>query len=728
MSKFLFRKPIDQSLLKSGLTIQTEYHKTFLEELGVVLQRGEKTSIQVIIRDNVYNVTLTSVAHGEKYPKKETLQIRYAEGDQICKALKSIFEYSDRLISKKKELTTGKTRIIVDEEYMDVYAVDTGKIEMKCHPMIVDQKISIENREGLYYVLDKFLTEYIDAKSEPFAGNAFGIFIRNTIPDTIYKTDLVDSERYLVTGSVGQGNWAMIPWICIFDRSVTTTATKGVYIVYLLSKDGKALYLTLNQGCTDIRSNNSKKETIRIMREKAKSVISKIDSRGFASDQNIYLGDKLTELGELYQKGTIFYKKYTQGSVPSELELRRDLSNILDIYRDYVCIELGQHFEQEEEKTVPISTKEAILQIESYIAAKGFHYNKGLIENFFLCLKSKPFVILAGISGTGKTRLVELFAEAIGAEYKLVPVRPDWSDSSDLFGHLDLNGRFFPGVILKFLKMAIDHPNKPYFLCLDEMNLARVEYYLSDLLSVIETRKIEKDNISSYPLITIDKYGADESAFNEYGEICFPQNLYLVGTVNMDETTFPFSKKVLDRANTIEFNYVNLIPDLDSMGEIPDRLQLPNSFLKSEYLFLSQCAEDMEYVNEICAELQRINKILEKGNAHVGYRVRDEIVFYMLNNKNEGSLIKNEEAFDNEIMQKVLPRIQGSSTSVLEVLCELFKVCAVDHNQSNGDSDADRMKKVLRDPSISCKYPKSAEKLELMVRRFEEEGFTSYWL
>ena len=721
MSKFLFRKPIDQSLLKSGLTIQTEYHKTFLEEVGVVLQRGQKTSIQVIIHDNVYNVTLTSVAHGEKYTNKETLQIRYAEGDQICKALKSIFQYSDRLISKKKELTTGKTRIIVDEEYIDVYAVDSGKIEMKCYPMIVDQKIPIDNRECLHYVLDKFLTEYIGAKSEVFAGNAFGIFIRNTIPDTIYKTDLVDPDRYLVTGSVGQGNWAMIPWVCIFDRSVTTTATKGVYIVYLLSKDGKTLYLTLNQGCTDIRSNNSKKETIRIMREKAKSVISKIDSRGFASDQNIYLGDKLTELGELYQEGTIFYKKYTQGNVPSEFELRRDLSNILDIYRDYVCIELGQHFEQEEEETVPISTKEAILQIKSYIAAKGFHYNKGLIENFFLCLKSKPFVILAGISGTGKTRLVELFAEAIGAEYKLVPVRPDWSDSSDLFGHLDLNGRFVPGVILEFLKEAKDHPGKSYFLCLDEMNLARVEYYLSDLLSIIETRKMEKDRIISYPLITIDKYGADKSALGEYGEICFPQNLYLVGTVNMDETTFPFSKKVLDRANTIEFNYVNLIPDLNFVGEIPDRLQLPNSFLKSEYLFLSQCIDDVEYVNEICAELQRINEILQKGNAHVGYRARDEIVFYMLNNKNE-------EAFDNEIMQKVLPRIQGSSTSILEVLCELFKVCAIDHNQSNGESDADKMKKVLKDPSISCKYPKSAEKLELMVRRFEEEGFTSYWL
>lgn len=357
MSKFLFRKPVDQSLLKTGLTIQTEYYKTFLEELGVVLQRGEKTSIQVIIQDKIYDVKLTSVAHGEKYPNKETLQIRYAEGDQICKTLRTIFEYSNRLISKKRENTTGKTRIIVDEEYIDVYAVGSRKIEMKCYPNIVEQKIPIDNREGLHYVLDKFLREYTGVKSEIFAGNTFGKFIRNTIPDIIYKTELVDPDRYLVTGSVGQGNWAMIPWICIFDRSVTTTATKGVYIVYLLSKDGKALYLTLNQGCTDIRNQNNKKETIQIMREKAKRVISNIDSRGFASDQNIYLGDKLTELGELYQEGTIYYKKYTQGNVPAESELRRDLSNMLDIYREYVCSELRQHMEQEEEETVSFLQK-----------------------------------------------------------------------------------------------------------------------------------------------------------------------------------------------------------------------------------------------------------------------------------------------------------------------------------------------------------------------------------
>lgn len=184
--------------------------------------------------------------------------------------------------------------------------------------------------------IEKIINEYIQVKKEVFAGNSFGAFVRNDIPNAIYGTGIVDSTDYLVTGSVGQGNWAMVPWVCIFDRKVTTTAQKGVYIVYLLSKDGKSLYLTFNQGCTDLRHNNSKKETIKIMRERAKEIVARIDSRGFKTDENISLGDGLTELGELYQKGTIFYKEYKQGLVPEEQELRNNLQKMMDIYQEYV--------------------------------------------------------------------------------------------------------------------------------------------------------------------------------------------------------------------------------------------------------------------------------------------------------------------------------------------------------------------------------------------------------
>lgn len=370
-----------------------------------------------------------------------------------------------------------------------------------------------------------------------------------------------------------------------------------------------------------------------------------------------------------------------------------------------------------------MTVKEKINAIKEYISTKGFNYEDDLIENFYLSLKSKPFVILAGTSGTGKTRLVKLFAEAIGAKMKLVPVRPDWSDSSDLFGHTDLSGNFQPGAIIDFIKQAEWNSDTPYFLCLDEMNLARVEYYLSDFLSVIETRDRKANGkIETDPLVDVDYY-KDNDAKAKYGRVFIPENLYIVGTVNMDETTFPFSKKVLDRANTIEFSYVNLMSMVGDKKETVAQ-KLDNSFLKTDYLYLRDC-DDSELIESICFDLEELNQILVKANLHVGYRVRDEISFYLMNNK-KADLLSNEAAFDNEIMQKILPRVQGSSAAIKDVLSELFIKCAGDYTGFSGISAYEQMESYIE--SKECKYPNSAKKIKFMMRRYEEDGFTSYWL
>lgn len=368
-----------------------------------------------------------------------------------------------------------------------------------------------------------------------------------------------------------------------------------------------------------------------------------------------------------------------------------------------------------------MKTKDILEKIKEYIAAKGFTYKDNLVENFYLSLKSKPFVILAGTSGTGKTKLVKLFAEAIGANYKLVSVRPDWSDSSDLFGHVNLKNEFVPGAIIDYVKRAELDSGNPYFLCLDEMNLARVEYYLSDFLSIIETRHRSGNGIVTDEIIL------DKVAEKKYGKVILPDNLYVIGTVNMDETTFPFSKKVLDRANTIEFSYVDLVPDFEEEHDSIDPVSQKNDFLVTEYITLKTDIDgkDRELIVKVCEELQDINMILQKANAHVGYRVRDEIVFYMLNNNN-AELLNYEEAFDFEIMQKILPRIQGSSGAVKEMLCELFKKFAGDYTGLSQASISEQMQEYIN--GKNCKYRRSAEKICYMMRRFEEDGFTSYWL
>ena len=863
MGTFLFKKNVDQSLLKAGVTIPADLHQKLMSAIGVKLSKGEKVDIKIVIDGIFYDAILTYVNLSEKYANREIVQIRYAEKSAICMALKNIFHQTDSVIYEQmKNESVEKNKISIPDENTEeiaVYAKGPMQLEIKCFPK--EPQIMNQIVEGpLKKAIDKFLNGYVDAKKETFAGHPFGTFVRNEIPNVLYNTQLVNPDQYLITGSVGQGNWAMIPWICIFDRSITTTATKGVYIVYLLSKDGKSLYLSFNQGCTDIRNNHSKKETIQIMRENANQIRERIDSRGFSSD-SISLGDSLTELGELYQEGMIFYKEYKRGTVPSEEELHTDLRNMMYIYKDYVsgvgnkddwwpsqeeyplnltkedwkkyilevelpnypapmkmlkgmmllggeasCKQLSETYgghpsvyagcamnlgrrvkkyfnlpscmDGEQERYFPfpfigkyrggsednylyrirtelcealeeidlssidptyergerqLSTKDILQHINAYIAEKGFTFDEGLVENYYLSLKSKPFVILAGTSGTGKTRLVRLFAEAIGAtsengRYKLVSVRPDWSDSSDLFGHVDLNGNFVPGAIIDFINAAEWNSDNPYFLCLDEMNLARVEYYLSDILSIIETREYKEDRITTDLLVSENYYGADVEALKRYGEIRIPENLYIVGTVNMDETTFPFSRKVLDRANTIEFSTVDFLLGVEMPKFVEVRaMDLRNDFMKADYLFFQQCANEQKYVNELCVELQEINKILERANAHVGYRVRDEIVFYMLNNKKAG-LLSEDEAFDNEIMQKILPRIQGSSTAVKNMLCELFKRCAGEYESYQTESDDISSKMFKAAQKAECKYRKSAEKIAFMVRRFEEDGFTAYWL
>ena len=420
------------------------------------------------------------------------------------------------------------------------------------------------------------------------------------------------------------------------------------------------------------------------------------------------------------EMGTAIGTKAYQGAMKfAKAKSRQPLIDSLNKLKEQYGLDGQEDSNDEEVGETDLETKKTIDQIKKYIEAKGFSYDNNLIENFYLSLKSKPFVILAGTSGTGKTKLVKLFAEAIDARYKLVSVRPDWSDSSDLFGHTNLKGEFVPGAIIDYIKEASSDLQRPYFLCLDEMNLARVEYYLSDFLSLIETRKRCNSEVIT-ECIELDKAATD------YKGLYLPENLYFIGTVNMDETTFPFSKKVLDRANTIEFSFVDLMLDYDDEG---DETTIPqnNEFLKTEYLVLKKDITEgqQQLVTKVCDELQTINKILQEANAHVGYRVRDEIVFYMLNN-DAAKLIKYEDAFDNEIMQKILPRIQGSSAGVRDLLCKLFKKFAGDYSSFSDDKIWEQMQAFIANKN--CKYKNSAIKICYMMRRYEEDGFTSYWL
>jgi hypothetical protein len=605
--------------------------------------------------------------------------------------------------SVAKERTTNLLKWLqyvnlINEEYTPNIQVNI----LKEHQMV-----NTSIREKLLYIMNN----YVSAKAKPFGGNALGSYVRNDVPKEFQKLPCLN-DKYVVTGSVGQGNWASVPWVAIMNKEITTSTQRGYYIVYLFSEDMSRLYLTLAQGVTETTREDmlKRKQEIRDHVEMRTSV---------KKDNDLYLGESSKAKG--YALSTAAYIEYHKEEMPSEGDIVKDLESMLSYYERYIDHSNSQAntedvLQEVEEAAVEFrNDSELVDHIHAYISTKGFYYERRDINNLYLSLKTKPFVILSGISGTGKTKIVQIFAESLGAtaengQFSLIPVRPDWSDGSDLIGYCDIKGEFQAGPFSKVLIEANkpENRNKPYFVLLDEMNLARVEYYFSDLLSVMESRDRKDGELGSAPVV-------EET---EVGRLLMTDNLFIIGTVNMDETTHPFSPKVLDRANTIEYNEVVL----DHFGFLSkdtdaEPLSVSNNQVAGRFLNLKDAYFDHEgLVKKVTSLLVEVNSILEPIKAHFGYRVRDEVCFYMIYN-DEGQLMSFDEAFDYQLLQKVLPRLTGNDLKTEDALKKLFRFCTR-HEWTDEDVEA-----IVKE----ARFSKSARKLSNMIPKIMHDGFTSFW-
>lgn len=303
----------------------------------------------------------------------------------------------------------------------------------------------------------------------------------------------------------------------------------------------------------------------------------------------------------------------------------------------------------------------------------GFTFGLDIIRDFYLNLTSlddKHFVILNGISGTGKTQLCKVFANAVyGLEYsadnpylKIIPVRPDWMDATSLFGYYSsFEKKYMRTEFLDMLLQANKEKDKPHFIVLDEMNLARVEYYLSDYLSAVESRKpIQLHNIDE--ITDIPK------------SIEIPHNFYVIGTINVDETTHSISDKVLDRA------FVMTLSDVD----------FTSFWDKLEEKIKKEVQEEWEL-------LVTIHSSLEEYNLHFGYRTMNEILRKLYKNSllPEDLRMERKVALDRVISEKVIPKIKGDErlSDLLKDLLELFSTHFGDSSESY--KHVDRMRKEL---------------------------------
>lgn len=365
-----------------------------------------------------------------------------------------------------------------------------------------------------------------------------------------------------------------------------------------------------------------------------------------------------------------------------------------------------------------------VAALVDYVGARGFVFEPWQVAAFITAVRTKPFVILAGISGTGKTRLPRLIGDATGAHTEIVPVRPDWIDSSDLLGYHRLDHTFIPGPLLRAARRALDQPDRQHLLVLDEMNLARVEYYLAEVLSRLEDReRDETGSIVTAPLLP----SASSSEQVDWAAVTLPPNLCIVGSVNMDETTHGFSRKVLDRSFVIEFSDIDLT-NIPETAEKPSSGAWPTPLWRQEYLRLGEFpnSEDV-VVLDVIGVLNAINDYLTPAQLQVGYRVRDEIVLFCVHARacRDSFVTFNGDGIDPldlVLTMKVLPRIQGGGNRIRGVLNALLLWAQGAHGQES----------VAQKPNVGSPatrtFPMCAARLQMMLQRLDDVGFTSYWL
>jgi DNA polymerase III delta prime subunit len=362
----------------------------------------------------------------------------------------------------------------------------------------------------------------------------------------------------------------------------------------------------------------------------------------------------------------------------------------------------------------------------------GLIFSPQLIQRFIASLCTKPFVICSGLSGSGKTKLAQAFAQWIcykegegekNEQYCIVPVGADWTNREPLLGYpnaLQESNYIKPeNGVLDLINRARLNETKPYFLILDEMNLSHVERYFADFLSTMESG-------DAIPLHTIED---EENGIPK--QINLPKNLFIIGTVNIDETTYMFSPKVLDRANTIEFR----LTENDLKEFIASDVKLDMDLLKGEGAGMGESFVAMatqktdKNLKEVEEDLLKFFKELKKSGTEFGYRSASEIgrLMFMLKELDE----KGDDLLDIAIMQKLLPKLHGSRNKLTKVLPVLGSFCLI--------KDIDKIKEDYLEKFVNntfseeelrkdknIKYPISFEKICRMYKNAVENGFASY--
>ena len=387
---------------------------------------------------------------------------------------------------------------------------------------------------------------------------------------------------------------------------------------------------------------------------------------------------------------------------------------------------------------------------------------------FLTALRTKPFMLLAGISGTGKSRIVRKLAQATTTQayennenrwkdnrpenFELIQVKPNWHNSMDVVGfYSNISKKYEFTPFVEFIVKAWQDTGTPYFLCLDEMNLAPVEEYFAEFLSAIESRSTDKDgNYVTDPIIKpfkefgekegksmlVELFGTPDpidknplaAYFYENG-LTLPPNLMVMGTVNMDETTFSFSRKVLDRAMSIEMNEVDydsfLSGDSDRFPPLTDW----NEWLVNRPQQASEVKDKIDS-EKVITYLKAVNGLMEGTPFKLGYRAANEALLYVAASQTlGGESFSLEKAMDEFTLMKILSRIEGDDNRL--ALDENDPRIAAIGADTITDTGENRINLLNSLRAIVRKYigteTATEKKINSMYRTLEREHFVSYW-
>lgn len=582
-----------------------------------------------------------------------------------------------------------------------------------------------------------------------------------------------------------------------------------------------------------------------------------------------------------------FFVNFAKYVLQVAKRLNYDVKDLVDVHNMFYMFCKYKEMQISEEELIEMNNS---FDFKDFVNSKGFNFKESILKNYILSLKSKPFVILSGISGTGKTKIAQFFAEYMcpdevifedeldnisdyetiykatksfikyqkitlpvnyeeivelprpgeskeievdfngiqstctlgfykrvdnsyylslvfkgkvkdyikeninigdllkidfsnenniekftiskvqtrkkrvvkkSKRYCFISVRPDWVDNKGLLGYYNpITEEYQMAELLKLILNAKNDKENPYFVILDEMNLAKVEYYFSDFLSCLESRRIGRDGELIAESIILHDAEDEITYVDDDGieykipkRITIPENVYFTGTVNIDDTTYMFSPKVLDRANVIEFNDVNL----SEYRKIFDNRKTLNIVGYANKKFINEFTNEGKYCRTLIEKnfslnddmeqcynhLIQINDILKEYNLHFGYRVVDEILFY-IHNAMKMQYFEAIEALDYQILQRILPKFNGNRKKLELPLSQLLRYLYFGENKAiynpltiddyqyltkyyfHKSTVNNENENTIFNQSDEALFYNSSKKAFIMLKKLRDYGYTSF--